>query len=442
MTNEEHILLLKWIADPVIFFRDVFRLEPYPYQAKIMRETKDLKINRIMICAAGSTGKTKLIAGIGLYGAVVLPILVNKPYRVIILGGSQKQSQIVYQYIKDAILSHKYLKSIVEGEPLQSITRFLNGSSIQALARSFKSIYGVHADCVIVDEAIEAGDFVIRDTRRIIGESPISRIILSTTPHDYNSLFVEMWLDKEKYPEYNPNKKQIGAWKRYSWSVMDCPRITSEMIEEARRNLPEWMFQVYWLGKPFPVANTMIPHEKLKIATKNNPVFEYKENKGSVIMGIDWGHEYNPTAIILVQLIDEQYYVLEFKTFLREHPDKVIDWIENIARQYKVKAIYTDSTSVEENIRLSDRGLPVFPIKFKNEKGIMQANLTRLFIQEKIKIPESYIPLIKQLRVYTYDTKTGEDLVDALMLATRSIKVESRDSIYYKFSRPRKAIYV
>jgi len=436
MSNTD-LKLLEWIADPVIFFKDVFGQDPYPYQAKIMRELRNLDINRVLICAAGGTGKTKLIGGIGLYGAIVLPELTKQPYRVIILGGSGQQSHIVYGYIKDAIRDNPKVKSMIDGDPLQSITKFKNKSVIKALTKSFKSIYGQHGDLVIIDEAVEAGDFVIRDSFRIIGESPYSRIILSTTPHDYTSLFVDMWSDKKEYPDYNLNKRQIGAWKRYSWSTMNCPRITTQMIKEAKQHLPEWMFQVYWMGKPYPLIGTMVSLDKVKVATKDNPIFKYEEKYDHPIIGFDWGFHPNPGAGILVQKKEDIWYVLKYKLFHKIHPDKVLDWIETTARDYNISHIFVDSADIGEYLRLMDRGLPVYPIKFKNEKFIMQSNLTNIFEKELIKIPEDFIPITKQLRKYTYDTKVDEDLVDALMLAIRK-EGKPTASLYYKILKPEK----
>ena len=432
----ETIQILEWWASPARFFKDIFHIDAYPYQEKVITDIKNVDINRIMITAAGGTGKTQLIAVIALFSAIVFPtIFETKGYRVIILGGSEDQARIVYSYILDALKASPILKEMVDGEPLQTITKFKNGSTIKALAKSFKSIYGQHGDLVIVDEAVEAGDFVIRDSFRIIAESKYSRIILSTTPHDFTSLFVDMWMDKKNYPEWLPEVKEVGSWKRYQWSAMDCPSITTERVQEAKKTLPEWMFQVYWLGEPFPLIGTMIPLDKVREATKDMPIFNYQQDGARPILGFDWGFYPNPGAGILVQKQEEYWVVLKYKLFYKEHPDKVLDWIEQNARDYKVSSIYVDSSSISEYLRLMDRGLPVYPIKFKTDKFLMQSNLLNIFEKGLIKIPEDFIPLIKQLKKYTYETKIDEDLVDALMLALRQIEQKTSD-IYYRIAKP------
>jgi hypothetical protein len=99
-----------------------------------------------------------------------------------------------------------------------------------AVPNSLKAIQGKHVDCVIVDEGALAGDFVIQDTFRIVSTSDKDLIILSGTPMVYSSTFVEYWEDKERYPE----------WERMSWTAQDCPSISREKWEEAKK-LPEDM---------------------------------------------------------------------------------------------------------------------------------------------------------------------------------------------------------
>ena len=73
-TNEQYDI---WFNDPPQFYKDVFKEDPYPYQARILREIKKLITTqrssiRILFMAAGGTGKTKLLAAIAMYIGVVI----------------------------------------------------------------------------------------------------------------------------------------------------------------------------------------------------------------------------------------------------------------------------------------------------------------------------------------------------------------------------------
>jgi hypothetical protein len=418
-----------WYEDPVEFFKDIFRnriKEPYNYQKKILREFK--KYNRIMISAASDTGKTLLLACIGLWSASILSVFINKRYDVIIISGSQDQAKYLYEYMREGIIDSNILSKLVEGEPLISLTRFKNRSTIRALSKSYTSIAGKHADMVIIDEAAFSElDFYIRDALRIISPSKYSKIILSSSPHEYESLFVKMWLNKEKYPD--------NIWKRYHWEAYECPR-TRKKLKEAE-SLPEDMYIKYYKGLPFIIEDIMIPLKSIKESLIDG-IIPYNE-KNPIYIGYDPGYNH-PTGIVIVQYNNGIFEVLETKLFKKEIFEKIHDWIEYKARYYKASKIYVDGQDVGEVQRLRARGLPVFPIAFNKEKGYMQSKLRDLFVKKQIKIPNIYQDLIQQLRTYTWKKKINDDLVDALMLACKEEKY-SYKPIYYKIIKSRKKIF-
>ncbi|RLI99086.1 MAG: hypothetical protein DRP00_00145, partial [Candidatus Aenigmatarchaeota archaeon] len=53
MSGKIKFQLLLWYKDPVLFFREVFKVDPYPYQEKIIKEFPKLK--RIMISSASDS---------------------------------------------------------------------------------------------------------------------------------------------------------------------------------------------------------------------------------------------------------------------------------------------------------------------------------------------------------------------------------------------------
>ena len=315
------------------------------------------------------------------------------------------------------------LKDEVMGEIRMTHTQFKDRSVIRALPNSLKAIQGKHAPFVIVDEAALAGDFVINDTKRIIGAFDPNRVILSGTPMDNETgatgeLFIDMFEDPERYPE----------WKRITWSAYDCPAISSEMREEAK-SLPEREYQIFWLGKPYVSARVLIPRGSLKDA-----ILDYTIGYNSlynVYCGVDWGHAH-PTAVVFVQLTpDNKFEVIETNWFKGEEFDKIHDWIESRARYYKTTKIYTDGSDVGENQRLLARGLPVFPIQFNKEKGFMQSRLRDIFTKGRIKMSDNEQKLIQELRTYTWDKKINDDMVDALQLAVRE-DYQQPSNLYFK----------
>lgn len=415
-----------WYEDPVQFYKDVFKEDPYPYQTEVLLEVKKYpNVKRMLICAAGGTGKTKLLASIALYLVSPVSNHLKDPISIVIISGSKDQARNLYEYCRIAFEDNDILASEVDGEPLISMTRLKNRSIIRAVPNSLKAIQGLHTDVVIIDEAVLAGNFIIRDAFRIVAQSDKDLIILSGTPmnQEGGELFIELFEEENKYPE----------WKRFHWSARDCPRISTEQYLEASRNLPEDMFSIFWEGEPYQVSGALIPLDKLKIACKDVPLLKRDPSGGKVVGAIDWGYA-DPTAIVILQLPrreEDKINILYIDQWRREEFKDLHDRIVELSKEYQVEEWYTDASDVGENQRLEECGLHVTPVGFNQNKVEMQTHMKLLFHQEKIRIPNEYYDLIKQLRKYNWDTKKGEDLVDALMLALYSTKREE-GSYYYK----------
>ena len=410
---------LLWYQDPTKFFRDIFNQEPYPYQARVLQGLKD-NPRRIIIMAAGGSGKTKLLACIALWLTVVLPKFIKRSYSVLIISGSKDQAKYLYEYSKFAIQDNEILQEEVEGEPLISVTHFKDRSFIMAVPNSLKAIQGKHTDCTLVDEGALAGDFIIQDTLRIVSTSDRDLIILSGTPMVYSTMFVEIWEEESRYPE----------WIRYNWSARDCPNISLEKWNEASR-LPEDLFTIFWQGKPFAKLGTLIPSDEIKNASRDVPKMEI-DPRYEVIAGLDWGWRHF-SAIVVLQLNKEtgKMNVLFIDQWHREDFEDMHEKIVHICKDYKVTRVYADAEDIGENQRLSAKGINVIPVPFNQSKIQMQSHMKILFHQDKIRIPESFHRLILELRKYNWDTKTDDDLVDALQLGLKGLE-EEKDSWYFE----------
>lgn len=410
-----------WIKDPAVFFKDIFGMEPFPYQSDILRQLprgKDDDVKRMLFMAAGGTGKTKLLAGIALWLTVVYPKIIKRPFTVIIISGSEDQAKYLYEYCKYAIADSEILKEEADGDPMQSLTKFKDRSLIRAVANSLKAIQGKHEDCVILDEGALVEDFVIQDTLRIVSSTDRDLIIISGTPTT-NNVYIDMWEDEKKFPE----------WRRFHWTAKDCPKISAEKIAEAQK-LPPEMWSRFWEGLPYGDEGTLIPVNELKDAIEDISSFVPKADK-EVIAGLDWGFNH-PTALVLVQKgEDEVYRVIYSDSWKRENFEDVHDKIQTICRSFHVTRIMSDGEDVGENQRLEARGLNVVPIVFNQNKIEMQTSMKIIFHQKLIKIPIGYQTIIQQLRKYNWNTKINDDSCDALQLALWGAK-EGVDSYYYE----------
>jgi len=399
------IRIHEWRNDLALFFEDITGLLPSPDQEKFLMDMQDLNKDRAIISAGRGSGKTLCLAIVALWYVFILPKIVRQPLKVVVLGGSFEQSKNLYNYIKDWSYKNDFIKRELAKDPTMTETLFLDGSSVKALTASEKQVRSPRADLLIVDEAVEAGEELIEASLQIINTSKFPRIILSSTPHEFNSLFVEIW---EKHAEH--------GYLTYNWKAINCNWIKKDTIDKARKLLSSGMFQIEFEGLPYAMVGSVFALDALKKCIIKAIV---KADNAEAIMGVDWGFYPAPTCCIVIQRIGEKVRVIHIDSYLREKFENVLDALEATAKTYEVKAVYVDSIPPGEGIRLKDRGLPVYRITFKGEKPLLISNLQALVEQERVEIPEDFYSLIAQMRAYKFDTKREDDFVDAMMLACR-----------------------
>lgn len=399
--------LVTWRYHPDKFFEDV-RPEvdrATDNQIAFFQDVADEMVKSIIICSARGTSKTLCLAAVAIWHVAILPYFTKIPCRVVVLSGSQIQSDILYDYCIEIINNNDFVRSQLIEKPLRSVSRFKMGW-IKPLPASLKSTLGHRADLLIIDEAVEAGADIIKRAFSILAGSKYNRKILSSTPHEYLSLFVDVWEEPEKY----------GYRKHGYWSQLHCPWITAEEIEEKRKILDEHTFNVDVLGIPTPM-DTFFPLDDIRECRIDE---ELKHNPDSrTQMGIDWGWSPSPTVITIVQILGDRDHiqVLYQKPFKRESPKAMDQRIDGLIQTYDIERILVDNSHIHENERLRERGHRVQPIKFKPLKGQIMGELRRIITNHELEYWIDEIGLTDQLRRYVEKKKKDQDRVDSLALA-------------------------
>ncbi|GAG41865.1 unnamed protein product, partial [marine sediment metagenome] len=228
------------------------------------------------------------LAVLSLWYAYVLLKFLRQPIRVVVLAGSFVQAQNLYNYIKKWCYTYSFLKSSLKKEPTMNETVFQDDSSVRALTASEKQVRSPRGDLLIIDEAVEAGRDIIEASMQINIASAIPRTILSSTPHKYDSLFVDIF-----------NKtKEYGFEKPYIWSGQDCDWILKKTLTTKKKMLSHGKFEIEISGTPYAFEGPVFPLRHLK----NCVVSKMTETKGGdFIMGADFGHYPAPTVGIVIQ---------------------------------------------------------------------------------------------------------------------------------------------
>lgn len=408
--------IFTWRLDLPAFFEAITGKTPYPYQADFLKKMEDLKNGYAIISAGRGTGKTECLAVLALWYVYVLPITTpGVPMKVVVLAGSEKQARICYGYIMSYIAKIPFLQQALATEPTKEEIVFNDGSWIRPLTASEKSVRGPHPDLLVVDEACQADEDLLTAAMPMIGTSAYPRLILSSTPDKFFSLFVNIYTKDKDFPQF----------LRFNWSAEDCPLVSKNFLSNQKNLVDQGNYMIEYQGIPYSFAGKVFPLEQLKECVKYRGLIEGNEPRYG---GVDWGHYPAPTVLIIVERElgkngELGFRVLHTETYLNQNFEQVLDKIQLVATSYQLSNIYADSNDIGENQRLASRGLPVLPIKFKNEKPAMISNLRALVENERLKIDgEKDYPLVAQMRDYRYDSKKGDDYVDALMLAVKGSK--------------------
>jgi hypothetical protein len=105
-----------------------------------------------------------------------------------------------------------------------------NGSRILSLPGKEGTIRGYSGvSLLVVDEAARVPDTLYFSVRPMLAVGN-GRLIALSTPFGTRGWWYEAWRSNE-------------AWERYTITAKQCPRITSEFLEEERRTLGEWWFR-------------------------------------------------------------------------------------------------------------------------------------------------------------------------------------------------------
>jgi len=263
-----------------------------------------------------------------------------------ILGGSLEQSTKAVAYL-DGLwalpnVPHKMLIGHVAGRGL----KLTNGSWIQALAASPKSVRGPHPQKLRLDEVDEMEKKIYEAS---LGQPKTNwgirdNIVVSSTLHNPFGMMSEI-ID---------TRDEIGA-KLYQWCVEEvrAPRgfWTDEEIERKRKQNTKDTWESEYLLKRPSIGDTVYDYELIEQAYRRGINDVYDPKVITTEAGIDWGH--GVTIMHIIQDRKEKFCIpLSFKWELTELTERC-EAISDICIKFKVIRIYSDVAPKDSNITLN-----------------------------------------------------------------------------------------
>jgi len=137
---------------------------------------------------------------------------------------------------------------------------FPNGSRVLALPGSEKTIRGISAVSLFIeDEASRVNDLLYRSIRPMLAVSN-GRLVLMSTPWGTNGHYHMVWKDSQ-----TPG----SVWQPFEITADQCPRITKEFLEEERKQNSVFFDQEYYC-KFLDDENSLFKQETIDAAIDPN----------------------------------------------------------------------------------------------------------------------------------------------------------------------------
>ncbi len=259
--------------------------------------------------------------------------------------------------------------------------RLSNGSWINALAASTKSVRGPHPQKLRLDEVDEM-DKVIYDAA--MGQPKTNfgisdNIIISSTLHNAFGLMSELIDDREN----------IGA-KLYPWCVNEVmePRgfWTIPEIERRKKQTTKAMWEAEYELKRPKLGDTIFDFQSIDRAYRRGMKDRF-DNNLITEAGIDWG--YTCTVVNNIQDTREIYKNIESHPFEYVELTERCRLIADICIDRKIVTIYADSNPKDSNITLQKTllakrtGTQLVPIAFNKWKNV-GINVLRYLLERNL----------------------------------------------------------
>ena len=209
---------LKIALNPVLFAR-LLGFNPDPWQEKVLSSSS----KRLMLNCSRQSGKSTTASILALHRAIFYP-----ENLILLVSPSLRQSSELFRKVGEQIKRLEVKPKLLEDNKLSCTLN--NKSRIVSLPSSEGTIRGYSgASLIIEDEASRVDDELYRAIRPMLAVSN-GRLILMSTPFGKRGHFYKEWSEGE-------------GWEKIRIKADDCPRISTEFLEEEKRSLGEWWFK-------------------------------------------------------------------------------------------------------------------------------------------------------------------------------------------------------
>ncbi len=340
---------------------------------------------QILLNCCRQAGKSTVTSALALHSALFQPRQL-----VLLLSPGQRQSSEIFRKVIDAY--NAIGRPVRAVQETQLKMELANGSRILCLPGIEATIRGFSPNLLVIDEASRVPDDLYRSVRPMLAVSQ-GRLIALSTPFGQRGWYHDEW-------------QGDGPWHRVEVTWRDCPRISSEFIQEERRALgDDWVKQEYECM--FTSLTGLVYPEFVENA---EPASTKPQAEGRRVGGIDWGWR-NPFAAVWGVLDENDVLWINDERYLTQTP-----LAEHVKALPRGVAWYCDPAGRTEMEEFRLAGHVIRPGLNNIRLGI--AAVTARLRTGKLKIDPVRCPnLLAEAKAYRYPTESerallGENPID------------------------------
>jgi hypothetical protein len=211
---------IKHSLDPVLFAKEELHFIPDPWQEDVLRYDG----SKMILNCCRQSGKSTITAVKALHRALFFPGSL-----VLLISASMRQSSELFKKVISELDKLPDQPRRVEDNRL-SVT-LETGSRLVSLPSSEATVRGFSGpSLVVIDEASRVSDELYFSIRPMLAVSGGQMILLST-PFGKRGFFHETWINGGE------------SWKRILITAENCPRITTEFLQEELKTLGDWWYK-------------------------------------------------------------------------------------------------------------------------------------------------------------------------------------------------------
>ena len=355
---------------------------PHPKQRDMVQQIIGSAAKHHVACVGRQFGKSLMAINLSLYWMIN-----DGPCKVLWVSPVYSQCQKVQKELMQAIGGSGIVKQCNYSD---NFIKLKNGSEILfRSAEKYDNIRGLTVDYGVLDEAAFMKQDAWREAIRPVFMVRGKKVLFISTPKGKNWFYDIYQLAKsEDYDNY----------VSYTGSSYDTPYIDEEEIEDAKRTLPEAVFQQEYLAKFIDSGGEVFQHLDKNTFTK------YPSPRGKVYCGIDLGKQEDFTV---ATFMDHEGQVLEVYRNQRAEWSTMVSEIMQLVRKYSATVMVEVNSIgdvIFEQIKGQWQDTHPFVTSSKSKQEIIEGLILDMN-EVNVTIPDVKLfePLIRELEVFTYE---------------------------------------